>query len=65
MPGENVKFLGEVQSAYPKKNWSSLMLLTCSRCIKLSPYCVKSLTEMELHRFHWLDGDHEIGAIQG
>ena len=27
VPGEPVKFLGEVQSAYPKKNWSSLMLL--------------------------------------
>ena len=35
VPGETVKFLGEVQSAYPKKNWSSLMLLNCSRCTKL------------------------------
>ena len=31
IPNEAVKFLGEVQSAYPKKNWSSLMLLNCSR----------------------------------
>ena len=36
VPGETVKFLGEVQSAYPKKNWSSLMLLNCSRCTKLT-----------------------------
>ena len=27
VPGETVKFLGEVQSPYPKKNWSSLLSL--------------------------------------
>ena len=65
VPGETVKFLGEVQSAYPKKNWSSLMLLNCSRCSKLTVDYVNTATGLELHRFHWLDGDHEIGAIQG
>ena len=63
VPGETVKFLGEVQSAYPKKNWSSLMLLNCSRCTALSIDYVNSATGLELHRFHWLSGDHEIGAI--
>ena len=65
VPGETVKFLGEVQSAYPKKNWSSLMLLNCSRCTKLTPDYVNTATGLELHRFHWLEGDHEIGAIKG
>ena len=65
VPGETVKFLGEVQSAYPKKNWSSLMLLNCSRCTRLTVDYVNSATGLELHRFHWLEGDHEIGAIQG
>ena len=65
MPGEIVKFLGEVHSAYPKKNWSSLMLLNCSRCTKLTPDYVNTATGLELHRFHWLEGDHEIGAIKG
>ena len=65
VPGETVKFLGEVQSAYPKKNWSSLMLLNCSRCTKLTLDYVNTATGLELHRFHWLDGDHEIGAIDG
>ena len=64
-PDETVKFLGEVQSAYPKKNWSSLMLLNCSRCTTLTPDYVNTATGLELHRFHWLEGDHEIGAIQG
>jgi hypothetical protein len=65
VPGETVKFLGEVQSAYPKKNWSSLMLLNCSRCSTLTVDYVNSASGLELHRFHWLAGDHEIGAIQG
>ena len=63
VPGETVKFLGEVQSAYPKKNWSSLMLLNCSRCTALTPDYVNTATGLELHRFHWLAGDHEIGAV--
>jgi hypothetical protein len=63
VPGETVKFLGEVQSAYPKKNWSSLMLLNCSRCSVLTPDYVNTATGLELHRFHWLAGDHEIGAV--
>ena len=36
VPDQTVKFLGEVQSAYPKKNWSSLMLLNCSRYMALT-----------------------------
>jgi hypothetical protein len=63
VPGETVKFLGEVQSAYPKKNWSSLMLLNCGRCTALSVDYVNTATGLELHRFHWLAGDHEIGAV--
>ena len=63
VPGETVKFLGEVQSAYPKKNWSSLMLLNCSLCTNLTVDYVNTATGIELHRFHWLKGDHEIGAL--
>lgn len=63
VPSETVKFLGEVQSAYPKKNWSSLMLLNCCRCTALTPDYVNSATGLELHRFHWLAGDHEIGTV--
>lgn len=64
-PTQARKFLGEVQSAYPKKNWSSLMLMNCSRCTSLTPDYVNSASGLDLHRFHWLSGDHEIGAIQG
>jgi hypothetical protein len=64
-PSESQKFLGEVQSPYPKKNWSSLMLLNCSRCTALTPDYVNTASGLDLHRFNWLSGDHEIGAIQG
>jgi lipopolysaccharide biosynthesis glycosyltransferase len=63
IPGETVKFLGEQQSAYPKKNWSSLMLFNTSRCTALTPDYVNTASGLDLHRFHWLAGDHEIGAI--
>jgi hypothetical protein len=63
VPAETVKFQGEVQSSYPKKNWSSLMLLNCSRCHALTLEYVNSATGLELHRFHWLAGEHEIGAL--
>ena len=64
-PRESVKFLGEPQTPYPKKNWSSLMLLNTSRCQALTLEYVNSASGLELHRFHWLAGDHEIGAIEG
>jgi hypothetical protein len=64
-PHETVKFLGEAQSAYPKKNWSSLMLFNCSRCSMLTPDYVNTASGLELHRFTWLAGDHEIGSLPG
>jgi hypothetical protein len=39
------------------------MLLNCSRCRTLTPEYVNTATGLELHRFHWLAGDHEIGAL--
>ena len=63
VPGETLKFQGEVQSAYPNKNWSSLMLFNCSRCTALTPDYVNTASGLDLHRFQWLAGDHEIGAL--
>jgi hypothetical protein len=63
VPRETTKFLGEVQSPYPKKNWSSLMLMNTARCTALTPDYVNTATGLDLHRFHWLAGDHEIGAL--
>ncbi|MFN7229913.1 MAG: hypothetical protein ACK5UG_12730, partial [Synechococcaceae cyanobacterium] len=46
-PNEAVKFLGEPQTPYPKKNWSSLMLFNCSRCQALTPEYVNTATGLE------------------
>jgi lipopolysaccharide biosynthesis glycosyltransferase len=36
VPKEEVKFLGEKQSKYQKKNWSSVMLMNCAKCRALT-----------------------------
>ena len=63
VPDQEVKFLGETQSRYEKKNWSSLMLFNGSRCTALTPDYVNSASGLELHRFHWLGDDNLIGSL--
>lgn len=64
-PTEKTKFLGEIQTSYPKKNWSSLMLMNCAKCQKLQPSYVNNASGLDLHRFNWLKNDEEIGEIKG
>jgi hypothetical protein len=64
-PSEDKKFLGEVQTAYPRKNWSSLLLFNCARCRSLTPDYINTASGLDLHRFLWLNGDQEIGSIEG
>ncbi len=63
VPKETTKFLGQPQSKYEKKNWSSVMLFNKEKCKALTPDFVNTATGLELHRFQWLDGDHLIGDI--
>lgn len=62
-PKETVKFLGEPQSAYQKKNWSSVMLFNNARCSALTPDYVNSASGLELHQFKWLESEALIGAL--
>jgi hypothetical protein len=62
-PKEGVKFLGEKQTSYKKKNWSSVMLFNCAKCTALTPDYVSKASGLELHQFKWLAGDHEIGEL--
>jgi lipopolysaccharide biosynthesis glycosyltransferase len=62
-PRESVKFLGQPQTSYPKKNWSSVMLLNCAKCTALTPKYVNTASGLDLHRFNWLGGEHLIGEI--
>lgn len=63
VPGETVKFLGEPQSRYEKKNWSSVMLFNNARCRALTPAYVNTSPGLELHQFKWLANDASIGAL--
>jgi hypothetical protein len=62
-PREAVKFLGQVQTQYPKKNWSSVMLFNNARCRALTPEYVNSASGLELHQFKWLPEESLIGAL--
>lgn len=62
-PRDVVKFDGHVQTTYPKKNWSSVMLFDNARCRALTEAYVNQATGLELHRFQWLDGDHQVGSL--
>jgi hypothetical protein len=63
VPKEKTKFLGQTQTAYPKKNWSSFMLMNCKKCTTLTPDYVNKASGLELHQFKWLEGDHLIGEL--
>ena len=63
VPKETVKFLGEPQSKYEKKNWSSVMLFNNARCRALTPDYVNRASGLELHQFKWLGNDELIGAL--
>ena len=62
-PIEKTKFLGQPQTKYEKKNWSSVMLFNCSKCKALTPDYINNASGLELHRFHWLRNDKLIGEI--
>ena len=62
-PEEDKKFLGQVQTKYEKKNWSSFMLMNCNKCSELTPDYVNSATGLQLHQFKWLESDELIGDL--
>ncbi len=63
VPKETQKFLGEPQSKYEKKNWSSVMLFNNAKCKALTPDYVNTASGLELHQFKWLADDSLIGEL--
>ncbi|CAI0566360.1 unnamed protein product [Linum tenue] len=63
-PKETTKMDGAVQTVYPRKNWSSMVLYNCGHPKNkvLTPEVVNTQTGAYLHRFQWLD-DQEIGEV--
>ena len=64
-PLEATKMDGVMQTVYPRKNWSSMVLYNCAHpknVAALTPDAVSTKTGAFLHRFSWLDDD-EIGEV--
>lgn len=63
-PQNTIKMDGKVQSYYPRKNWSSMVLFNCAHPKNewLTPENITSATGQQLHRFAWLN-DEDIGAL--
>lgn len=62
-PYEKVKFLGQKQTQYEKKNWSSVMIFNNARCKKLTPLYINTAPGLDLHQFKWLESDELIGEL--
>jgi len=59
------KMDGQIQHAYPRKNWSSCMLFNCNHRKNkdfLYPEFMNKQEMSYLHRFQWLD-DEDIGNL--
>lgn len=63
VPKDEVKFLGQIQTKYEKKNWSSVVLFNNARCKALTLDYVNTATGLQLHQFKWLGSDDEIGSL--
>ena len=62
-PKTDKKFLGQVQTKYQKKNWSSFMLMNCDKCTSLTPDYVNTASGLQLHQFKWLEDENLIGDL--
>lgn len=61
-PRASTKFLGQTQTVYPRKNWSSFMVFNNDRCRVLTEDYVNQATGLELHRLAWAP-DQQIGHL--
>lgn len=62
VPKITIKHLGNVQTTYEKKNWSSLMIFNCEKCIMLTPDYINVTSGLNLHQFKWIP-DGEVDKI--
>lgn len=59
---QSVKFWGNNNNNYYRKNWSSLMLFNCSKLTNLTPPLIENSTGKFLHQFEWID-DSDVGEL--
>ena len=60
----SMKMDGQVQTVYPRKNWSSMVLWNCAHPANkiLTPEVLNKESGAFMHRFQWL-ADSEIGSL--
>ena len=60
----HIKYLGNINENYPRKNWSSVILWNCKHPKNklLTPEFISNQTGKYLHRFSWLE-DGDIGDL--
>lgn len=61
-PQESTKFLGNVQTSYRCKNWSSVMIFNNTLCQRLTVDYVQAANGLDLHQFAWTQ-DYRIGGL--
>lgn len=62
--GRTLKRDGQIQMGYPRKYWSSVMLINHEHEAwrRVTPKDINRMDGKELHRFAWIE-DHEIGSL--
>jgi len=60
VPKDAVKMDGQQQTAYPRKNWSSLIVFNAAKCRALTPEYVNAASGLQLHRFQWISDDGSV-----
>ncbi len=61
-PENTVKMYGCPQTSYPRKNWSSLMVMDCAKLTLWSKSVVETQTGAYLHRFQDIP-DEQLGEV--
>lgn len=62
VPKTATKMQGQPQTAYPRKNWSSLMVFNNRLCRALTREYVNTASGADLHQFAWVP-DEMIGSL--
>ncbi len=63
-PKTMLKMDNQMQTMYPRKNWSSLMVFRNKFCERLTPEYVNTASGVELHRMEWAGSDpRNIGML--
>lgn len=61
-PSSTTKFMGQKQTVYEKKNWSSVMIFNNEMCTTLTPEYVENAHGLDLHQFKWCR-ETQIGSL--